>query len=344
MVFLAGVATATLMDGDKLVATANTLLDSSITVGVSMEEIRAGTGNKLYGKYAHSSTFDLKLTDAMFNLEYLAMNTGSEIEIGGDVIQNEKLTAGADLKLTLSKTAVPMSATGTNIYAYAFQVGKNPDYIAYQVAEDNSITVPSAGEWCVRYMYNNADASRMVISSNFIPKTLSVILEANLYSGGSCDVSTSTLAGKLIIKVYRFMLNGNQELSMTASGVSQTSIEGSALSSGCEGCDGDGAYAEIVQVLEGESWHSKAAGIMIEDAYQEFSAGETISITPVAYAWFNNAAPKRLDAADVEYSFEADGTSLSWDGTKITGTAAAGTAVLKAVSHGMEASLTIVVA
>ena len=77
-------------------------------------------------------------------------------------------------------------------------------------------------------MYHNDIASKITISANFIPKTLTCILEANLYNGGSCDVETSTLAGKVIIKVPRFMLNGSQELSMSASGVSNTSIEGSA--------------------------------------------------------------------------------------------------------------------
>ena len=74
-------------------------------------------------------------------------------------------------------------------------------------------------EYCLRYMIHNDYASKMVISSNFIPKTLSIILTANLYSGGSCDLETSTLAGSIQIKVYRFMLNGNQDFSMTATGV-----------------------------------------------------------------------------------------------------------------------------
>lgn len=84
---------ATLFDGERLVASANTLIDSGITIGLSFEDVRAGQRNKLYGRYAHTSTFDLKLTDAMFNLEYLAMNTGSDISLGGDVMIDEELTS-----------------------------------------------------------------------------------------------------------------------------------------------------------------------------------------------------------------------------------------------------------
>ena len=67
--FLAGVANAEIFKGNDLFSTAKTLIDSSITIGVSAEDIRAGQGAKLYGKYFHTSTFDLKMTDAMFRLE-----------------------------------------------------------------------------------------------------------------------------------------------------------------------------------------------------------------------------------------------------------------------------------
>ena len=48
-VFLAGVANAEIFDGDTLFASARTLIDSSITVGVTQEELRGGQGNALWG-------------------------------------------------------------------------------------------------------------------------------------------------------------------------------------------------------------------------------------------------------------------------------------------------------
>lgn len=167
----------------------------------------------------------------MFSLEYLAMNTGSDVTLGGDAMKDEKLTV-SEGKITLSYKAVPMVGN-TNVYAYVKKSGTDEGYQRYavtgtdvnEVALDESL---NGSEVCVRYMYHNDIASKITISANFIPKTLTCILEANLYNGGSCDVETSTLAGKVIIKVPRFMLNGSQELSMSASGVSNTSIEGSA--------------------------------------------------------------------------------------------------------------------
>lgn len=297
MLFLAGVGRATLLDGERLVATANTLIDSSITIGISFEDLRAGMRNKLYGRYAHTSTFDLKLTDAMFSLEYLAMNTGSDVELGGDAMKDEKLTADATGKVTLSYKAVPMVGN-TNVYAYVKKSGTDEGYQRYAVA-GNGVNEVSLGEAmkdtevCVRYMYHNDIASKITISANFIPKTLTCILEANLYNGGSCDVETSTLAGKVIIKVPRFMLNGSQELSMSASGVSNTSIEGSALASGCAGCEGDGVYAEIVQVLENKTAADMFTSIVIEDKNQSAKEGDKIELN--VYACPVDGAPIKLN-------------------------------------------------
>ena len=280
---------ATLFDGERLVASANTLIDSGITIGLSFEDVRAGIRNKLYGRYAHTSTFDLKLTDAMFNLEYLAMNTGSDISLGGDVMVDEELTSTAK-KITLSKPAVAIS--GSKVYAYAKKSGTDNVYDKYAVAQDNSIEVPADGTYCIRYMYTNDLASKMVVKANFIPKTLTLILEANLYSGGSCDIETSTLAGKVTIKVPRFMLNGSQELSLTASGVANTAIEGTALASGCAGCSGDGVYAEIIQVMANRTLENGFTGIVVEDAVREASKGDKLELN--VYACPVDAAPIKL--------------------------------------------------
>lgn len=253
-------------------------------------------GNKLYGRYAHTSTFDLKLTDAMFSLEYLAMNTGSDVELGGDAMKDEKLTV-SEGKVTLSYKAVPMVGN-TNVYAYVKKSGTDEGYQRYAVTGTgvNEVTLDESlndSEVCVRYMYHNDIASKITISANFIPKTLTCILEANLYNGGSCDVETSTLAGKVIIKVPRFMLNGSQELSMSASGVSNTSIEGSALASGCAGCDGDGVYAEIVQVLENKTAADMFSSIVIEDKNQTAKEGDKIELN--VYACPVDGAPIKLN-------------------------------------------------
>lgn len=47
--FIAGVGDVDIFDNDTLFASARTLIDSSITIGTSMEELRGGRGNALWG-------------------------------------------------------------------------------------------------------------------------------------------------------------------------------------------------------------------------------------------------------------------------------------------------------
>ena len=338
MLFLAGVGRATLFDGERLVATANTLIDSSITIRISFEDLRAGMRNKLYGRYAHTSTFDLKLTVAMFSLEYLAMNTGSDVTLGGDAMKDEKLTV-SNGKVTLSYEAKPMVGN-TNVYAYVKKSGTDEGYQRYAVTNKKEVALDASlnvSEVCVRYMYHNDIASKITISANFIPKTLTCILEANLYNGGSCDVETSTLAGKVIIKVPRFMLNGSQELSMSASGVSNTSIEGSALASGCAGCDGDGVYAEIVQVLENKTAADMFASIVIEDKNQEASANDVIELN--VYACPVDGAPIKLSYSQYSITPNNDVFTDNKNGTITVKTA--GSVVVTAFDGAFTDSLNI---
>ena len=63
--FLAGVANVALFAGDNLIANSTTLIDSSFTIGASAEDVRGGSGNQLLGKYFHTSTFDINLTDTL---------------------------------------------------------------------------------------------------------------------------------------------------------------------------------------------------------------------------------------------------------------------------------------
>lgn len=259
----------------------------------------------------------------MFNLEYLAMNTGSDISLGGDVMVDEELTSTSK-KIKLSQTAVAIS--GSKVYAYAKKSGTDNVYDKYAVSEANEIEVPADGTYCIRYMYTNDLASKMTVKANFIPKTLTLILEANLYSGGSCDIETSTLAGKVIIKVPRFMLNGSQELSLTASGVANTAIEGTALASGCAGCSGDGVYAEIIQVMANRTAENGFTGIVVEDAVREASKGDKLELN--VYACPVDAAPIKLN--NDQFTVAPSGTGYTYANGIVTITEqAAGTVTVE---------------
>ena len=252
MVFLAGVAIAKIFKGNNLFATAKTLIDSSITIGISAEDIRAGQGSTLYGKYFHTSTFDLKMTHAMFNLEYIAANVGADLTLGGDVFTEEEHTIAENGTFNLAHKVVPMTESG-KCYIYYRDSEKGEDsYVTYEVGA-NTNEIPTnlpAGTYCVKYLYTNDLARKLVVNANFTPDTLSVFLTANLYSGDINDFSTSTKIGTVTIKVPRFLLSGSQELSMSMTGVTNIAFEGSALATKGKGCKGDSIYAEIIEIIK----------------------------------------------------------------------------------------------
>ena len=312
--FLAGVANAEIFKNNDLFATAKTLIDSSITIGVSAEDIRAGQGAKLYGKYFHTSTFDLKLSDAMFRLEYIAANVGSEITLGGDVFAEEAHTTGENGKITLTRTVVPMSE-GSDKFVY----WKKPEDAYYttlnlgkEAIANNEITIAgvAAGqEVCVKYLYTNDMARKLNVSANFTPDTVSVYLTANLYSGDATNPSTGTKVGTVTIKVPRFLLSGSQELSMSMTGASNTAFEGSALAAKGKGCDNDGIYAEIIEVINDRTVDD-IVQLMIADSAEGIELGKNEKETLEVYGRFGDTAPVLLPADMLTFASSAEGITV----------------------------------
>ena len=317
-VFLAGVANAEIFKGNDLFATAKTLIDSSITIGVSAEDIRAGQGAKLYGKYFHTSTFDLKMTDAMFRLEYISANVGADLEIGGDVFTEEEHLIEVDAEgttVTLAHAVVPMTA-GKACFVY-YKKDSDSYYKTMPVAEGATtveIADAVAGEiYCVKYLYNNDAARKLVVNANFTPDTLSVYLTANLYSGDATNPATGTKIGTVTIKVPRFLLSGSQEFSMSMTGASNTAFEGSALASKGKGCDNDGIYAEIIEVIDNRKAND-FVDVVIDGQYELLKLEEGEVYPLEVYGRYEDGGPMKINNFD---SFIVDVVQLSppeWEG------------------------------
>ena len=333
-VFLAGVANAEIFKGSDLFATAKTLIDSSITIGVSAEDIRAGQGAKLYGKYFHTSTFDLKMTDAMFRLEYIAANVGADLELGGDVFTEEEHILKKDgAIITLAHAVVPM-ISGGDCFVY-YKKDSDSFYKTQKVeagATELTIEGGKANEiYCVKYLYTNDLARKLVVNANFTPDTLSVYLTASLYSGDASNPTTGTKIGTVTIKVPRFLLSGSQELSMSMTGASNTAFEGSALASKGKGCDNDGIYAEIIEVINGRSWADLVA-LVIEEQYEgkKIAKDETVDI--VVYGRFEDTAPAIINSSDVTLSADPENV-VTINGNTITGVADGTTTITASVAN-----------
>ena len=344
--FLAGAATVDMLVGDQLIATATTLLDSSITVGSTAEEVRGGPGAKLLGKYYHTSTFDINLTDVLFKLEYFAFQTGSAIQQIADVFTSEQVTLGAGGSGTITGTPAVYQSYGTIGWA------AKPGSDAYQkiTFTEKAFTVAGAKEgdiYCVKYISTDNAARQITISSSFIPSEVTLVMTANLYraSGrGENDVNNSSKIGIVQVLVPRFQFNGSMELSMTSTGVANSPIAGSALDNPSADCSDGGYYAIITEQLSGSSWYDNVFALAIEDSDIEL-ATTTGTATLSVYALPLNGAAFKPPYEDLTFTSAANGTATVTQEGVVTGVAQGSTTVTVSIKNkaGVEAIANITV-
>ena len=252
--FIAGVGNVELFKGKESVLVSKTLVDSSINLSVSLEDIRAGAGAKLYGKYAHSSGMTMKLTDAMFRMEFLAANIGADIEAGGTAVGTAtKIVNGGIIDIADLNAQPIYPGADVRVWAGKKAVGGAVEYKLFSDVAGNSVAVgeyfSEGDELCVRFIKSNDAGETLTVSANFIPDTMTAILTAPLFAGDNNNLEASTKVGTLTITIPRFMLNGTTDLSMSMTGAAQMALEGSALAVESADCDGDGYYAIISKVL-----------------------------------------------------------------------------------------------
>jgi len=302
--FVAGVGRALLFKGDQLFADCRTLADSSITIGVTAEDIRGGEGNALFGQYYHDASFSMKLTDIMFNLDYIAANTGASKSQLGNVFYYEP----GDVVVTAGQAKDFPNAVAFNGSKPVIWAGlKNQEKVAIEANDDGKFVFQNAGTYCVMYRKAADNAETITISSQFIPEQLHAVLTVALYSGDNCNAETATKAGEVVIDIPRLQLNGAMDISMTATGAAQTPLEGIALASGCTSCDGKAIYATITKSLNAGHWYDDAQGLIIEDLSGMKAEDPARDI--VVYAYYANKAPKKIDNSEL---------TLAGDGTVIT--------------------------
>lgn len=251
--FIAGVGNVELFKGKESVLVSKTLVDSSINLSVSLEDVRAGAGAKLYGKYAHSSGMTMKLTDAMFRMEFLAANIGANIEAGGSAVESvTRIVTGG--KVAFGGVTPKAIYPGSDVRVWIGKAGST-EFILFSDLEEDATEVDVAdyfkdgSEVCLRFIKSNDQGETLTVSANFIPDTMTAILTAPLFAGDNNNVEASTKVGTLTITIPRFMLNGTTDLSMSMTGASQMALEGSALAVESANCDNDGYYAIISKVI-----------------------------------------------------------------------------------------------
>lgn len=467
----------------KHVISSRTLTESTLGFTSSQEEVRAGQGAKLYGRFNHTAGMTVSLTDAMFDISYITLQTGSDKQMGGSVVKTETLTptvndagnlvfalssipvaigqsCGLDKIVVVVKTvgceggdeksfvvgenaeldgnslilyegvgevelvAGGVTSTTTNIgnqatmtmivlgkkvtvnasynfttlgesldfaqkigtvsvepgkpyvipetpansagyssgsglyYGYRIYASKNgvsysgeytvdtefeedPTYAAGSLGHYRSIELREEGEYtlyygfyanaingpldnighqlsidmtgapagmtdprCVSYFYNNSLASLTKVAANFIPAEMILILTAKLYEGDANAPESGKPAGEITIKIPRFQLDGQFDLSMAMSSAATMSLNGTALATDAGGCDDTGVYAEIIQVIDGQTLDDVISELAFDPDYLQ------VGDVPIIYGKTSDGLSIALSNSDLIFDplLKPDGT------------------------------------
>ena len=330
-IFTAGPARALFFYGQQLIGVGKTLSETVFDSSITGEEVRGGPGNLLYGKYFHDPNLNIQITDAMFNLQYVAASLGVDVNQGGvSLYESAKAgeTVGASGKITLTETAVAFDGA---ILAW-YKKPADDDWTVATVSE-NAITIPSAktgDHYCVKYFYQNMNAKSITIKAQYVPKTLHLVLINDLYSGDVANVAASTSKyGRLITDIPQYQLDGSQNLSWSATSAATVSLNGSALAiDDGTSCEEDPIYGTMTQEIFGAKWQDDVKAVAIGNADIDLakSASETLQV----YAVFGGGVASRMmDNSNFNFTVESGGTSASVNESGVvTATTTAGTAVI----------------
>lgn len=292
------------------VLSARTLTESTISVSSTMEDVRAGQGAKLYGRFNHDTGMTVSLTDAMFKLEYIAYQVGSNInEVGGSTMHTETVACSTAGQVTLPVNAPSAVAMGkscglNHIVAWARPVGceGSDNYILLTQDGTNKKLFKNDGleatkDYKVTYFANEAGARELLINANFVPAEMILFLTTKLFAGDASAPETGKPVGEITIKIPRFQLDGTFDLSMAMSSAATMSLNGTALAA--DTADDESVYAEIVEFIEGRKWYDNLVDIVYADEDGEF------------YAIFKNGTTAIIEGDEPDLSVLPNASALA---------------------------------
>ena len=302
--------------------TSKTLQESGISISVTAEDIRGGLSNPLLGRYFHDSILEANITDALFNLQYLALNVGGEVVIGGSSLVTETVTAGSG-SLTVQGTPVAFGTAGTvGWYTPAGQEDWAPLTFEGKVA---TASVTSGSSYCVRYNADDSNIQEFVVPSAIIPSEVHLVMTYPLFAGGTSPeaISTSSQVGELIVDIPRFQFAGNVELSLTSSGAATSNLSGSALASyTTANCNDMGTYGTVKQKIYGGNWYDDLTTIAVDGG--NFSIAKGAKNTLRVIGLFKNGTGV-LDNSKLTFTSAQTSTASVDNKGVVTGTATGNT-------------------
>lgn len=321
---------------------AKTLTDSSINVSVSNEEIRGGEGAQLLGKFFHTTVFNLSLTDALFDLSYIAMQVGSTSTRENSVIMKSYNLSGTTIATDAPVALLDFGGQyeGTDLIGWGEVNGKTYTFTLTGTESPYTVTLPAGVTTyptCITVPVTKS-GEQVKVNAMYTPGTMSLIMRAKLFLGDSCKASDGKSVGQVVIEVPKFQLDGTIDLAMAMTSPATYALNGSALATGC-GCDNETYYAKITEVIDNNADDPfyGYTGIVIDNNY--LTQGDTIGV----YAFAPGKSPKALTTA--QYTVTPAGVVVNGKiGDEATGAFTVTANVTGSAINGKEDTATIVAA
>lgn len=347
---LAGVGTAELIDktSGNIVATSKTLVNSGVSFTVTANDVRGGLANKLLGQYFSDATMSITLEDALFDLNYLSLNTGGTISVGGDIMTTEQVTTTVADTITVTSTPQSFLTLGT-IGWYSVAGSETWSKVAFSGSNATVAGLASGTTVCIKYLKEDAVSEQFTVSSTFIPSQCYLLLTLPLFKTGldTTTYASSSKVGEVQVEVPTYQLSGGQELNLTSSGTATSSISGMALASlsGASSCDSAGDYAYIKKIIFGQDEFANVKAIVVEDSDLDLTVGGTQTL--ILYKmYFGNILPALLENNKVTFTSGTTGVATVSSAGVVTGVSA-GTSTIICVVTGhtnLVATATVTVA
>lgn len=274
----------------KMAFVAKTLTDSSISVTITKDELRGGTGAPVVTNFFHDPAVAITLTDILFKEGYVEAQLGTNFTASAEAYQSETIKAAKAGELTLSKTPVDLGVLkcgeGGTIIAWYSEEGKD-DYKAVLISSTDAGTktlkdsgIKADKTYCVRYLADDNNALEAIVKSDMIPHELALIITVPIFAGDACAASKGSKAGTLTFEVPRFQLDGGQEFTFNMSSNATMSLNGTAMVM-TEGCDANsGKLFRMIEVIEGRT----VEGIMIDESTAKEGASKDDVVVYALYS------------------------------------------------------------
>ena len=292
--FVVSVADFAFYVDDVLACTGVTNLSSSISVSMQEQAINAGKGNQKVFSYKYGRELTVELEAANWRLEYIAMQTGSQIENGiKDFYKLNECITLVEGKGLISET--PIGKVGVELPNGTFvEVEAKGNEIDLSMYELKTEVVKAT------YQYK-AMVKRITIDAESTPFIGKLVLQADKHNSRKGKVGT------VEIVVPSYALDGNFDISFTPDGVVSTQISGSALAVDGDTCEsGNAVYAYITEKDEDASDKIDVAEIALTASAKSVKSGDTVTLT-VEGIIGSMYKPVEIDPEQVKFAVDTDG-------------------------------------